>query len=242
MQWIEPDWPAPANIHAVTTLRNGGYSRIPFDSLNPAAHVGDDAEHVWQNRQLIRETLGLPAEPDWLNQVHGVKAVSAQKNRTEQAVTADASYTDQAGVVCAILTADCLPILLTDKQGKTIAAIHAGWRGLLAGVIDKTLEQLPQRSYMAWLGPAIGPDCFEVGIEAAEAFVQHDSQFQAAFCQITNNKFLADIYHLARLCLAQRGIEQVYGGGRCTVCEPEYFFSYRRDGRTGRMATLIWRE
>ncbi len=242
MQWIEPDWPAPANIHAISTLRKGGYSNTPYDSLNAAAHVGDDLRHVAQNRQLIRQNLKLPAEPCWLNQVHGVDVVKAQKGRHGKMPTADAGYTDQAGVVCAVLTADCLPILLADSQGETIAAIHAGWRGLLAGIVEQTLEQLPECSYLAWLGPAIGPACFEVGAEVRQAFIRRDRCFQPAFRQCANEKYLADIYQLARLCLVQHGVERIYGGDRCTVSEPDCFFSYRRDGRTGRMATLIWRD
>ncbi len=242
MQWIEPDWPVAANIHAACTLRRGGFSDSPYDSLNPADHVGDNPERVAQNRKLICTTLKLPAEPYWLNQVHGVQAVRAQKYSPTQTISADASYTDQSGVVCAVLTADCLPILLADCHGETVAAIHAGWRGLLAGVIENTLNQLPDSGYFAWLGPAIGPDCFEVGKEVREAFLKRDNFFHRAFRQQVNDKFLADIYQLARFCLKQRGIEQIYGGDRCTVTEQDCFFSYRRDVQTGRMATLIWRD
>ncbi len=242
MQWIEPDWPAPANIHAISTLREGGYSKTPYDSLNAAAHVGDDSGHVAQNRRLIRQSLELPAEPFWLNQVHGVEVVKAQKSRHGKTPAADGSYTDQAGVVCAVLTADCLPILLADAEGGVIAAIHAGWRGLLDGVIEHTLRQLPKLSYFAWLGPAIGPACFEVGAEVRQAFIRRDRGFQPAFRPRPDDKYLADIYQLARHVLTRQGVDRIYGGDRCTVTEQECFFSYRRDGRTGRMATLIWRD
>ena len=242
MQWIEPDWPAPANIHAASTLRTGGCSAAPYDGMNPASHVGDAVEAVAQNRRIICETLKLPSEPYWLNQVHGSDVAEAQKHNPASPVTADASYSDQARVVCAVLTADCLPILLADSKGKAVAAIHAGWRGLLAGIVGQTLKQLPGYSFLAWLGPAIGPDCFEVGAEVRQAFVRRNRYFQTAFRQTADEKFLADIYQLARLCLAQQGCDRVYGGDRCTVSEPECFFSYRRDGRTGRMATLIWRD
>lgn len=236
--WITPDWPAPANIRAATTLRTGGVSSGAFSSLNPASHVGDVAEHVKQNRALIKDILALPDEPVWLQQVHGNRVVSAVK--TAQPQLADASYTDQRGVVCAVMTADCLPLLICAVDGGKVAAIHAGWRGLLAGIIGNTLDMMPQ-DVLVWLGPAIGPDCFEIGDEVRAAFLDKSADFTEAFKYQGNGKWLANIYQLARIDLAASGVNKVYGGNFCTVTEKERFYSYRRDKETGRMATLIWR-
>jgi YfiH family protein len=238
--WLEPDWPAPGHIHAATTLRSGGVSKGAFASLNPATHVGDDAETVRQNRQIIKTMLGLPAEPVWLEQIHSNKAVDAGK--TQSLVQADASYTDEAGVVCAVLTADCLPLLVCNTDGSRIAAIHAGWRGLLSGVIGNTVTAMGNQDLLVWLGPAIGPACFEVGAEVREAFIEKSVEFAAAFNDRGNGKWLADIYQLARSDLAALGIDRIYGGNLCTVTDHERFYSYRRDKETGRMATLIWRD
>lgn len=239
--WLTPDWPAPANVHAATTLRSGGASCGTYASLNPALHVGDDASLVLQNRQLIKESLDLPGHPVWLDQIHSNRAVQAKA--TELLQQADASYTAESGVVCAVLTADCLPLLVCAADGSQVAAIHAGWRGLLAGVIGNTLSAMQNSDLLVWLGPAIGPDCFEVGAEVRDAFLQKSAAFTAAFKQQNNGKWLADIYQLARIELAMLGLNiKVYGGGFCTVTEQERFYSYRRDKQTGRMATLIWRE
>jgi len=238
--WLTPDWPAPANIHAATTLRTGGVSCGAYASLNPAMHVGDDADLVKQNRQIIKESLGLPSEPVWLDQIHSNRAVPAVK--TELLHQADASYTAESGVVCAVLTADCLPLLVSAADGSQVAAIHAGWRGLLAGVIGNTIGAMQNSDFLVWLGPAIGPDCFEVGAEVLDAFLEKSAAFITAFKEQGNGKWLADIYQLARIELAMLGIDKVYGGGFCTVTEQERFYSYRRDKQTGRMATLIWRE
>ncbi|MCX7099536.1 MAG: peptidoglycan editing factor PgeF [Methylococcales bacterium] len=243
--WLTPDWPAPANIHAATTLRTGGVSQAAYATLNPATHVGDDPNKVNHNRQLIAEMLALPHEPVWLEQIHSNKAVDAAS--TVALPQADASYTDQAGIVCAVLTADCLPLLACTSDGSRVAAIHAGWRGLLAGVISNTLTaMLPTETAMAdlliWLGPAIGPDCFEVGLEVRDAFLEKSATYSPAFKAQANGKCLADIYQLAKIELASLGISQVFGGTHCTVTEKEDFYSYRRDSQTGRMATLIWRE
>lgn len=242
MDWIKPDWPVPANIHAATTLRDGGNSQPPYASLNLATHVGDCPEDVAENRRIVRQALKLPAEPFWLQQIHSAKAVPATAGSEKPPIAADASFSRQAGVVCAVMTADCLPVLLADEQGQTIAAIHAGWRGLAAGIIDNTLKQLPAHRYLAWLGPAIGPDCFEVGDEVRAAFVQRHRAFATAFKKQGQSKWLANIYQLARINLWQHHIDQIYGGELCTVSAPDCFFSYRRDGQTGRMATLIWRD
>ncbi|MGZ4968799.1 MAG: peptidoglycan editing factor PgeF [Methylobacter sp.] len=238
--WLTPDWPAPVNIHAATTLRTGGVSCGAYVSLNPAMHVGDDADRVKQNRQVIKESLALPSDPVWLEQIHSNRAVPAVAAETLQ--QADASYTAEAKVVCAVLTADCLPLLVCAVDGSEVAAIHAGWRGLLAGVIGNTLAAMKSRDFLLWLGPAIGPDCFEVGGEVRDAFLEKSSAFATAFKQQSNGKWLADIYRLARIDLAMLGIDKIYGGGFCTVTEHQRFYSYRRDKETGRMATLIWRE
>ncbi|MFU8788860.1 MAG: peptidoglycan editing factor PgeF [Methylobacter sp.] len=239
MSAIKPDWPAPANIHAATTLRNGGVSRGVYSSLNPALHVGDDADLVRQNRHIIKGLLDLPSEPVWLEQIHSNRAVPALK--TDALQQADASYTAESGVVCAVLTADCLPLLVCTADGSQVAAIHAGWRGLLAGIINNTLAAMGSGDFLVWLGPAIGPDCFEIGNEVREAFITKSAAFSSAFKPRNNDKWLADIYQLARIELAMLGVDKVYGGGFCTVTEVERFYSYRRDNITGRMATLIWR-
>ena len=238
--WLVPDWPAPANIHAATTLRTGGVSLGAFSSLNPALHVGDDNNQVGLNRQIIREILDLPDEPVWLDQVHSNRAVKALKTTSLQ--QADASYTDESGIVCAVMTADCLPLLVCSSDGTQVAAIHAGWRGLLAGVISNTLTAMQKQDFLLWLGPAIGPDCFEVGFEVRNAFLHKSMKFNPAFKAQSNGKWLADIYQLARVELSAIGITKVYGGTHCTFTEHERFYSYRRDAQTGRMATLIWRE
>jgi YfiH family protein len=237
---LVPDWPAPENIHAATTLRTGGVSQGTYFSLNPAAHVCDDTNRVRQNRQIIREILNLPSEPLWLDQIHSNRAVKAVKTASLQ--QADASYTHEPGIVCAVMTADCLPLLVCSMDGRQVAAIHAGWRGLLAGVISNTVVAMQQRNLLVWLGPAIGPDCFEVGAEVRDAFLGKSAEFNNAFKKQNNNKWLADIYQMARIELAALGITKVYGGTNCTVTEHERFYSYRRDAQTGRMATLIWRE
>jgi YfiH family protein len=246
--WLTPDWPAPANVYAATTLRSGGASCGVYGSLNPAMHVGDEVELVKQNRRTIIDFLDLPSDPVWLDQVHGNRAVQALKYESLQ--QADASFTDEAGVVCAVMTADCLPLLVCSTDGSRVAAIHAGWRGLLAGVIGNTLSAMQSPSLsqgrvvqdcLVWLGPAIGPDCFEVGSEVREAFLDKAEAFETAFKQQNNGQWLADIYRLARIDLAMLGLDKVYGGGFCTVTDHERFYSYRRDKETGRMATLIWR-
>lgn len=238
--WLTPDWPAPANIHAATTLRTGGVSHGAYASLNPATHVGDDADLVKQNRRIIKEMLNLPCDPFWLEQVHSNCAVPAVTGGPLQ--QADASYTSESGVVCAVMTADCLPLLVCTSDGSQVAAIHAGWKGLLAGVIGNTLAVMHNSDALVWLGPAIGPDSFEVGAEVRDAFLEKSAAFTTAFKQQGNGKWLADIYQLARIDLAMLGIDKVYGGGFCTVTEHERFYSFRRDKQTGRMVTLIWRE
>ena len=239
MNWIKPDWTVPKHVHAAFTLRTGGISAGSYASLNPASHVQDDAQAVAANRDIIKSMLNLPAEPVWLQQVHGVTVVKA--DQVLGLPEADASYTDQAGTVCAVLTADCLPVLFCGDQGAVVAASHAGWRGLQAGVIEQTLAAMGCSDVQIWLGPAIGPACFEVGSEVRDAFVADDSLAAAAFRETESGKWLADIYQLARIRLAAVGVDQVFGGGLCTVTDAQRFYSFRRDGAaTGRMASLIW--
>ncbi len=238
--WLQPDWPAPANIHAATTLRTGGVSLDAYASLNPATHVDDNPQLVSQNRHIIKTLLNLPSEPVWLNQTHSNRVVKAIAMDTPQ--QADASYTDQSGVVCAVMTADCLPLLVCSNDGAEIAAIHAGWRGLLDGVIDNTIAAMQNKDLLVWLGPAIGPDRFEVGDEVRTAYMAKSAEYATAFKQQSDTKWLANIYQLARINLAALGISKVYGGDFCTVTDEKQFYSYRRDQVTGRMATLIWRD
>lgn len=233
-----PEWPAPANVRAWQTLRTGGCSPAPWDSFNLGDHVGDAPERVAANREQLRRHL--PGEPAWLQQVHGIVAVDAAT--VAKTVVADASFSRQPGVVCAVMTADCLPVLFCDRAGSVVAAAHAGWRGLLAGVLENTVAAMlvPGDQVMAWLGPAIGPQNFEVGDEVRQAFVDRDAAAAVAFVPRQPGKWLADIALLARQRLASAGVGAVFGGGLCTVADHGRFFSYRRDGVTGRMASLIW--
>lgn len=238
--FILPDWPAPPGVRSLATTRQGGVSRAPWNSFNLGAHGGDDGQAVAANRALLRREL--PAEPVWLAQVHGTRCVDAAV--AAPATQADASFTRQRGVVCAVLVADCLPVLLCDEQATVVGVAHAGWRGLAAGVIEATVAAMaePGQRLMAWLGPAIGPQAFEVGDEVRELFVGRDPQAAGAFAATTNGRWLCDIYRLARQRLHAMGIERVSGAGCCTVSDAGRFFSYRRDGATGRMAGLIWLE
>lgn len=246
MDLIFPDWPiAPPNIGAISTTRKGGVSHGPYDDgaggggLNLGTHVDDDPGCVKMNRELLR-TL-LPSEPAWLSQVHGSVVLDAATVNT--APKADASIAYRAGVVCVIQTADCLPVLFCDLQGKVVGAAHAGWRGLAHGVLENTvtcMRNAGAAEITAWLGPAIGPSCFEVGQDVYDAFVVRDPRMDSAFQAHATGKYLADIYALARIVLRDAGVVEVFGGGLCTVSEKERFYSYRRDRVTGRMASLIW--
>jgi YfiH family protein len=239
-QFISPDWPAPANVRAAVTLRAGGASQKPYDTFNLALHVGDDPRTVADNRTLLREALQLPREPLWLKQVHGTAVVDAATVHAEP--EADGAYAMRSGHVCVVMTADCLPVFLCDRAGTRVAVLHAGWRGLAAGIIEQGVKALavPGAELFAWLGPAIGPEAFEVGSEVRAAFVAHDAAADAAFRPGVGGKYLADIYRLARQRLAALGVTAVFGGNFCTVRDSGRFYSYRRDGATGRMAALIW--
>jgi YfiH family protein len=237
---LRPQWPAPPPVRAVSTTRRGGVSRAPYDSLNLADHVGDDQGAVAENRELLAEALDLPAEPAWLRQVHGRRVVDAAAGA---GMEADGSLASRPGVVCAVLTADCLPVLLCDEAGTRVAALHAGWRGLAGGVIEAGVQamQTPGARLLAWLGPAIGVDAFEVGAEVREAFCGPDPGAAAAFVPGRRaERWQCDLHALARRRLAAAGVSRVYGEPDCTYAHADRFFSYRRDGRCGRMATLIW--
>lgn len=237
---LAPNWPAPPGVRALSTTRQGGVSRAPWHGFNLGSHVGDDPRAVSQNRARLRSAL--PADPLWLNQVHGTRCVDAAG--ATDGIEADAAFTRQRGVVCAVLTADCLPVLLCDDAASVVGAAHAGWRGLAAGVIESavTAMDVPGESLMAWLGPAIGPRAFEVGGEVRDFFVAHDSQAAGAFFAAAEGKWLCDIHELARQRLQALGISRITSADSCTVADGEQFFSYRRDGVTGRMASLIWLE
>jgi YfiH family protein len=275
--FIEPEWSAPMRVRAVMTTRQGGVSVAPWNSLNLGVHVGDNTTAVLENRRRVRKEGGLPSEPVWLEQVHGTAVVVLEDMhaKPESGATAadrpraDAAVTSRPGVVCAIQVADCMPVLFAASDGSVVGAAHAGWRGLAGGVLEATVEAMrtPPSQIVAWLGPAIGPQNFEVGDDVVEAFKRaasvgsRDAPFiaepsspsatpakasnylaatEAAFTPRPNGKWLCDLYTLARLHLAALGITEVNGGGWCTVADAARFFSYRRDGQTGRMAALVW--
>ncbi len=236
--FIVPDWPAPAGVRALSTTRRGGVSVPPWQGFNLGDHVGDDPLAVAANRAALRRDL--PAEPVWLSQVHGTRCVDAATARP--GAQADAGFTRQRGVVCAVLTADCLPVLLCDEKATVVGIAHAGWRGLAAGVIETTVAAMgePGGRLMAWLGPAIGAQAFEVGGEVRELFLAGDAAAADAFAAGAGGKWMCDIYRLARRRLHALGIYRIAGADFCTANDPQRFFSYRRDGVTGRMASLIW--
>lgn len=239
--WLAAEWPAPSWVHAGTTTRHGGISDAPYASFNLATHVNDNPAHVARNRAQLQQLLQLPAEPVWLAQVHGTTVVHAAET-TQSNPQADASIASKPRIVCAVLTADCLPVLITDRHGRHIAAVHAGWRGLLAGIIGATIARLPvaPAELMVWLGPAIGPDAFEVGADVHDAFVLRDPHYARVFVDKGQQHWWMNAYDAARLELQQLGVTAVYGGEHCTYHDSRRFYSYRRDGVTGRMASLIW--
>ena len=241
--WLLPNWQAPAHIRAGTSWRRGGISQGPYASLNLALHVGDEADAVTENRHRLH----LPSTPIWLSQVHGRTVVDASALLDQgpgQVIEADAAYTDRVGVICAVLTADCLPVVLCDREGRRVAAVHAGWRGLAAGIIERTVEalNLPGDELLAWLGPAIGPNAYEVGEEVRHAFVRDNPDAGTAFRASRAGHWWMDMYELARQRLMSRGVNAISGGDHCTWHEADNFYSYRRDGVTGRMASVIWIE
>ena len=244
--WIAADWPAPPGVRAITTRRFGaGVSQAPFETFNLGLRSGDDVDAVSENRQQLFDLLTLPSAPHWLQQVHGVDVVrlDAESSSSLEPV-ADAAVTDIEGKVLAILTADCLPAVFAASDGSELAAAHAGWRGLAAGVLESTVNamRIPPQNLVVWLGPAAGPQAYEVGAEVRDAFMAHDPAAASAFVETRAGHWKVDLYALAKQRLAAIGMDpaNVFGGGRCTISEPNDFFSHRRDGRSGRIATLVW--
>lgn len=237
---LVPDWPLPDRVKACSSTRVGGVSLSPWNSLNLGAHCGDNQGHVEENRQRFHRMAGFPEKPVWLEQVHSsdVLELTGQPLPSNRA---DAVYTRQRNTVCAVMTADCLPVLFCNRAGTEVAAAHAGWRGLCSGVLENTAEFFADKpeNIIAWMGPAIGPQAFEVGPEVREAFMEKDPHAASAF-QPLSEKYLANIYQLACQRLRHAGITRIYGGDRCTFSEPESFFSWRRDRVTGRMTSFIW--
>ncbi len=241
-QFLRPTWPAPATVQAAFSLRGGGVSSAPFDSLNLGAHVGDDPLAVAENRRRLRESLALPAAPVWLNQVHGANVLDLDAAPSGSRPAADAAITRRPGVVCSIMVADCMPVLFAARDGSVIGAAHAGWRGLAAGVLENTVRAMARAGteLLAWLGPAIGPTEFEVGAEVRDIFVAQDAQASAAFAANERGRWLCDLPALTRARLLALGVTAIAGGDCCTVSDRARFFSHRRDGNSGRMAALLW--
>ena len=242
LELITPDWPAPVTVGAFSTTRIGGVSQAPFDHLNLGDHVGDDPQRVAANRELLQTALGPAVRCQWLHQVHGIQV--ARLNQQGPVLEADAAMTARSGIGCLVMTADCLPVLFCNRQGTRVAAAHAGWRGLADGILEATLAALnePANELMCWLGPAIGPQAFEVGSEVRQQFCQQHPEAEQAFVSHDpiRGSWLADIYQLARLRLQRAGVTAIYGAQACTYTDRERFFSYRREGQTGRMASVIW--
>lgn len=246
--WFDADWPAPPGVRALTTLRCGeGVSPPPFDRFNLGLRCGDDPALAQHNRDLLVSWLALPAAPHWLRQVHGTGVVRFESPAVadaggEHEPEADAAVTSVPGVVLAILSADCLPVVLAAREGGEVAAAHAGWRGLAAGMLEATVAAMrtPPAGLVAWLGPAAGPQAYEIGAEVREAFVAADAGAASAFAPTRPGHWRVDLYALARRRLAAVGVTDVHGGGLCTISDPDRFYSHRRDGRSGRLATLAW--
>ena len=239
LEFLVPDWPVPETVRAVMTTRRGGFSTGPYASFNLASHVGDDERAVAANRQRLRDALSLPGEPQWLDQVHGRKVATLSQPVME---SADAAVAFEPGPVAAVLTADCLPLLLASRAGDRVGIVHAGWRGMVLGVVEAAVAALAgdPGDLVAWLGPAIGPAVFEVGGEVRRMFVSMQPESAADFRPGQGQRYLADLPGLARRRLVACGVTSVHGGEHCTVADPARFYSYRRDGQTGRMAALIW--
>lgn len=237
---IESDWPRHPRVRAAYTTRSGGVSRAPYDTFNLAHHVADATADVIENRRRLREALALTDEPAWLDQVHGTRVARAENLSPPEC--ADASWTDRPGAACVILSADCLPVLFADDSGSCVAAAHAGWRGLAAGVLEATVAAMPvpPDRLSAWLGPAIGPSAFEVGDEVRAAFLAHPTIPAQTFVRNERGRWSCDLYAIARARLSTLGLTRIHGGGLCTFSDRGEFFSYRRDGRCGRMASLVW--
>ena len=248
LSFIRPNWPSCHRINAVATTRIGEGSQPPFDGFNLATHVGDAADQVSLNRQLLNSALALPSEPCWLDQIHSDRVIKCPKSATEGILPqADASWTDQPNTVLTVMTADCLPLLVSDYAGTVVAAIHAGWKGLLNQIIVKTLAKLPVANdqLQVWIGPAISQPCFEVGEDLYQQFIEVDNRYSVFFAQQPNtsepSKWLLNLPGLAEFQLHNSGVKSVYQSHLCSYQQTDWFYSYRREGRTGRMASLIWR-
>ena len=242
---LRADWPAPTNVRALTTLRQGlevGLSQPPFDAFNLGERCGDAPEAVAHNRAALRWIAELPTDPRWLRQVHGTRVWRFAAGDASQEIEADAAVTSAAGEVLVVLTADCLPVLLCSRHGDEVAAVHAGWRGLAAGIIEQAVRAMrtPADELLAWIGPAAGPQRYEVGTEVREAFLAERADAATAFTSTRPGHWLCDLPQLARARLARAGVTAVHGGAHCTISDPQRFYSHRRDGRSGRMASLIW--
>jgi len=238
--WLIPDWSAPSHVRAVCTTRTGGVSKDRYSSMNPANHVHDDQRAVKQNRQIIQQSLGMVNPPYWLDQRHSTKIVDMDLVAADN--VADGCTTTRDEVACVVMTADCLPVVLTDRKGQRVAALHAGWRGLAAGILEAGVQQFSQAGeVVAWLGPAIGPEKFEVGEEVVSQLSANNISLDS-WCKksTSSGRWLVDIYKLASLRLQMSGVKEISGGGYCTFTDDQRFFSYRRQGGCGRMATLIW--
>jgi len=241
-EWIVPDWPAPASVSAMSTTRHGGVSTGVYASLNIGTHVGDAEKSVAENRRRLCTELDLHKQPRWLKQTHSAEVSHLDGANPRQSTAADAAVTQSSDEVCIIMTADCLPVLFCEYSGQTVAAAHAGWRGMAAGILEATIAAMrtPAEEILAWLGPAIGPEVYEVGDEVRAALVKEQPLAEQAFESSSTGKWLCDLYLLASQRLRRAGIRHIYGGGFCTYTDHERFFSYRRDGECGRMANLIW--
>jgi YfiH family protein len=240
--FLKPDWPAPSSVHALVTLRTGGFSTGPYASFNLAAHTEDNPETVSKNRALLRTYFKLPSEPVWLQQVHSNWMIEAGPDTG--CAEADGSWTSVMGKVCAVMTADCLPVLICNQKGTMVAAAHAGWRGLHKGIITNAVSvfNADPAELIVWLGPAIGPKAFEVGADVIRSFTAINPENASAFQPSDDQHWLCDLYALARLELAGLGVTAVFGGDQCTYTDEQRFYSYRRDNITGRMASIIWLE
>ncbi len=241
-KWLAADWPAPSHVHAGTTLRHGGISSPPYDQLNLATHVDDDLGSVLNNRQRLLQYLNLPAEPIWLKQVHGNVVAVANAGLKQIETSADACYSTQTNTVCAVMTADCLPLLLCDDQGAQIAAVHIGWRGFCKNIISVALEQFtcPNNQIMAWLGPCICAKHYETGTEVRDACLAVCEGATDVFTTAKDGHVQTDLHRLVSVALNQQGVQHIYGEQRCTYEEDDDFYSYRKNKTTGRMASLIW--
>jgi len=244
MKFLTPDWPAPSHVKAVMTTRTGGHSSPPYDSLNLATHVGDNLDTVLANRALVAQALALPSEPCWINQVHGVRVLDVDSEACQPIVDADGSATSQANKVLAVLTADCLPVFITNRSGSFIMLLHAGWRGVADDIISKSVRDCgqPSSELMAWIGPGIGKTAFECGAEVRDEFLSNGTALPAHFQSIPSqeNKFFGDLSSMAQWQCHQLGLAWVGASNECTYLNKQDFFSFRREGVTGRMASFMW--